>query len=181
VLDYLTVLSFGAEGKWEMFLQQDTRGSHRVVPGQAAKLITALAPPVGKEFTAVTRARQESRLSADEWHVWLGAAHGQALEIRCRLAGNDHPDTTGSLNNLGVLLMDMGDLAAARPHLEQALEGLRRVLGNTHPRTAKSLNNLSVLEVASARIDEAVALMREASVIDDRMIGQVFSIGSDQQ
>src|SRR5262249_10845211 len=75
----------------------------------------------------------------------------------------------------------MGDLAGARPYYEQALEIRRRVLGHDHPDTANSLSMLGTLEVASGRIDEAVALMRQATAIDDRMIGQVFSIGSDRQ
>jgi tetratricopeptide (TPR) repeat protein len=104
----------------------------------------------------------------------------QALEINRRVLG-DHLHTALCLNNLGVLLYALGDLAAARPHLEQALEINRRVLGDDHHETAKNLLNLGCLEVASGRIDEALLLMRKASTIDDHMIGQVFSIGSDRQ
>lgn len=71
---YLTVLNFGAEGKVELFLPQDSQASHRIVAGQSAKLITALAPPVGKEHTAVIWTRQPSRLSADEWHERIKAS-----------------------------------------------------------------------------------------------------------
>jgi hypothetical protein len=79
---YLTVLNFGVEGKVEMFLPQDPRTSHRVVPGQAAKLITALAPPVGKEFTAAIWTRRPSRLSADEWQERLEVVErGQVLVL----------------------------------------------------------------------------------------------------
>jgi hypothetical protein len=80
---HLTVLNFGAEGKVEMFLPQDSRTSHRVVPGQAAKLITALALPVGKEFTAAIWTRQPNRLSGEEWHERLAAAgeRGQVLVL----------------------------------------------------------------------------------------------------
>jgi hypothetical protein len=79
---YLTVLNFGAEGNVEVFLPQDPQTSHRLVPGQAAKLITALAPPVGKEHTAVIWTRQPSRLSGDEWQERLGAGErGQVLVL----------------------------------------------------------------------------------------------------
>jgi CHAT domain-containing protein/tetratricopeptide (TPR) repeat protein len=105
----------------------------------------------------------------------------QALEIRRRVLGDDHPDTAASLGNLGLLLQTMGDLSMARPCYEQPLEIKCRVLGNDHPETAMSLNSLGHLAVASGRIAEALTLLREATAIDDRMIGQIFSSGSDRQ
>lgn len=80
---YLTVLNFRAEGKVERFLPQDPQTAHRLVPGQAAKLITALAPPVGREHTAVIWTRQPARRSTQEWHERIGAAgeRGQVLVL----------------------------------------------------------------------------------------------------
>src|SRR5262245_39738540 len=63
----------------------------------------------------------------------------QALAICLRVLGDDHPDTAGSLNNLGLLLQAQGDYAGARPHFEQALAICLRVLGEDHPNTATSL------------------------------------------
>ena len=40
-----------------------------------------------------------------------------------------HPDTATSLNNLGMLLQAMGDLAGARPYLERSLAIREQVLG----------------------------------------------------
>jgi CHAT domain-containing protein/tetratricopeptide (TPR) repeat protein len=105
----------------------------------------------------------------------------QALVIRRRVLGTNHPQTATTLNNLGGLLRIMGDLAAARMSYEEALAICRHILGNEHPDTAGSLHNLGELEVAGGRIDAAVALMHQASTTDDSMIGQVFSIGADQQ
>jgi CHAT domain-containing protein/tetratricopeptide (TPR) repeat protein len=105
----------------------------------------------------------------------------QALDIRRRALSDCHPSTASSLNNLGNLLRDQGDLAASRPLLEQALEIHRTLQGDRHLQTAKSLYNLATLEVASWRIGEALTLIRQAWVIEDRLIGQVFSIGSDHQ
>ena len=53
-----------------------------------------------------------------------------------RVLGPDHPQTAASLDNLGSLLQDQGDLAAARPLLERALAICERVLGPDHPQTA---------------------------------------------
>ncbi|MFN8480566.1 MAG: tetratricopeptide repeat protein [Kouleothrix sp.] len=49
------------------------------------------------------------------------------------------------MNNLGMLLHDMGDLAGARAYYAQALDIRRAVLGEHHPDTAQSLNNLGTL------------------------------------
>jgi serine/threonine protein kinase len=79
---YLTVLNFGAEGKVEMFLPQKEQKSPRLVPGQVAKLTTALAPPVGKEHTAVIWTRQPGRLSAGEWNERIKAVErGQVFVL----------------------------------------------------------------------------------------------------
>jgi tetratricopeptide (TPR) repeat protein len=105
----------------------------------------------------------------------------QALAVHRRALGEDHPDTAGGLNNLGLLLRDMGDLAGARPYLERALAVMRRALGEDHPDTAASLNNLAFLEACSGQPAVAFGLMQQAAAIDDRMIAQVFSTGSDRQ
>ena len=93
----------------------------------------------------------------------------EGLANRRETLGEDHPDTAGSLNNLGVLLQDMGDLAGARPYFEQALAINRKALGEDHPSTAGSLNNLGSLlqatgDLAGARpyLEQALAIMRKA-------------------
>ena len=92
----------------------------------------------------------------------------QALAIRREVLGEKHPDTAASLNNLGLLLQDMGDYPAARPYLEQAFAIRREVLGEKDPDTATSLNNLGGLlwtmgEYAAARTyyEQALAIRRE--------------------
>lgn len=105
----------------------------------------------------------------------------QALEISRRILGNDHPDRARSLAGLGELLMANADYTGARPYLEQALEVHRRVLGEDHPDTAASLGSLGRLLVAVGEGNEAWRLYQQALAIDDRMIAQVFSVGSERQ
>ncbi len=109
------------------------------------------------------------------------SCYEEAMEIFRRALGEDHPDTATCRNNLGCLLRDMGELAAARMHLEQALAVRRRVQGNNHPDIESALVNLGVLERDSGRIDEALDLMYQVSALDDRLIGQIFSVGSERQ
>jgi len=75
----------------------------------------------------------------------------------------------------------MGNYAKAEPLYRQALEIRRTTLGETHPDVATSLSNLALLFVVTARETEAMKLMEQAAAIDDRMIGQIFSIGSENQ
>jgi hypothetical protein len=75
----------------------------------------------------------------------------------------------------------MGDHAAALPLLRQALEVRRQALGEAHPDYAASLNNLARLYAALGQPLEALPLLEQAAAVDDRMIGQVFSIGSERQ
>jgi CHAT domain-containing protein len=79
------------------------------------------------------------------------------------------------------LYEDIGDYDAALPLHRQALEIHRTALGEDHPDYATSLRHLAGLYVATGRASEALSLMERAESINDRMIGQVFAIGSDCQ
>ena len=68
-----------------------------------------------------------------------------ALAIREKALGPEHPDTALSLNNVARLLRDQGDFAGARPLYERALAIREKALGPKHPDTANSLANLANL------------------------------------
>ena len=55
------------------------------------------------------------------------------------------PETAKTRNNLGILVIDQGEFAAARKYLEEALQIRRQVLGNEHPDTAAGGENLAWL------------------------------------
>ena len=60
----------------------------------------------------------------------------EALSIRRRVLGADHPDTADSLNNLAGLYHAQGRYDEAEPLYDEALSITRRVLGADHPNTA---------------------------------------------
>jgi CHAT domain-containing protein/tetratricopeptide (TPR) repeat protein len=117
----------------------------------------------------------------------------QALEIRRRAQGEEHPHFAASLNTLAGLHTGMGDYSTAEPLIEQALEIRRKALGKDHPSVAASLGNRAGLYMAvgheglatrfmtDGHEDLAIISMKEAVAVQDRMIGQVFSIGSESQ
>ena len=85
----------------------------------------------------------------------------EALQASRETLGDRHPDTLGSINNLGMLLKAQGSLDEARPLLEEALRACRETLGDRHPDTLMSIGNLGSLLKASGRGKEALALLCE--------------------
>jgi eukaryotic-like serine/threonine-protein kinase len=95
----------------------------------------------------------------------------EALEIRHRELGAEHPMTLASLYHLGRLLYGQGRLAEAEPHLRQALETQRVVLGEEHPDTLASLNQLGFLLYSQGRFAEAEGYLHEALEAKRRVLG----------
>jgi CHAT domain-containing protein/tetratricopeptide (TPR) repeat protein len=105
----------------------------------------------------------------------------QALTINLAALGPDHPALATGLSNLGVVRDSMGDYAGAESLYLQALEKTRSTFGEDHPQFANIANNLASLYVAMDRKAEAMRLIERATAIDERMIGQIFSISSENQ
>jgi CHAT domain-containing protein/tetratricopeptide (TPR) repeat protein len=105
----------------------------------------------------------------------------EALEVMRTALGADHPDCAIGMWNLAAMHELRGDYAAAELLIREALEACRKALGADHPQYAQGLFLLALHCVATGRGSDALALMEEAGAIDDRMIGQIFSIASERQ
>jgi tetratricopeptide (TPR) repeat protein len=105
----------------------------------------------------------------------------EALRIRQKVLGAEHPDTATSLNNLAMLYATMGEYAKAEPLCQEALRILQKVLGPEHPNTAHLLDNLAFCEFDLGRIDEATAVVRQASAAKLTIISKIFSFTSEEQ
>jgi tetratricopeptide (TPR) repeat protein len=86
----------------------------------------------------------------------------QALEIRERKEGPNHPDVAVILNNLAALAAAQRHYDAAQPLLERALTIRQTALGNAHVLTVESLNNLALLYAAQGNATAAEPLYRRA-------------------
>jgi len=95
----------------------------------------------------------------------------QAVAIRRRVLGDDHPDTLVSLCNMGQLLVAQGKLAEAEPYFHQTLQGFRLVLGDEHPETLRSIANLGGVLQKQGKLKEAEAHYREAMEKLRRVLG----------
>jgi tetratricopeptide (TPR) repeat protein len=96
----------------------------------------------------------------------------QALELRKRLLGEEHPYVATSLNNLAFLYHSQGRYAEAEPLYLQALELRKHLLGEEHPYVATSLNNLAVLYRSQGRYAEAEPLYLQALELRKRLLGE---------
>jgi tetratricopeptide (TPR) repeat protein len=94
-----------------------------------------------------------------------------ALAIREKALGPEHPNTAQSLNNLAALLRDQGDFAGARPLYERALAIREKALGPEHPGTANSLNNLAGLLQDQGDLAGARPLHERALAIREKALG----------
>jgi len=96
----------------------------------------------------------------------------QALELRKRLLGEEHPDVATSINNLALLYKSQGRYDQAEPLYLRALELEKRLLGEDHPAVATSLNNLALLYDFQGRYAEAEPLYRQALQLRKRLLGE---------
>jgi tetratricopeptide (TPR) repeat protein len=69
----------------------------------------------------------------------------QALALRQKLLGDDHPDVAQSLNNLAGLYDSQGKYNEAEPLYQQALNIFEQRLGVDHPHTIIVRGNLEHL------------------------------------
>jgi tetratricopeptide (TPR) repeat protein len=98
--------------------------------------------------------------------------YAQALEMRKRSLGEDHPDVATSLNDLAGLYVSQGCYSEAEPLYVQALEMRKWLLGKNHPDVAQSLNDLAGLYVSQGCYNEAEPLYVQALEMRRRLLGE---------
>jgi tetratricopeptide (TPR) repeat protein len=91
----------------------------------------------------------------------------QSLAIRKKVYGDEHTDVAASLNNIGVVLRDLGKYQGALSYCEQSLAIKKKVYGPEHEHTdvARILNNMSGVLDALGRREDAARARDEASKI----------------
>jgi CHAT domain-containing protein/Tfp pilus assembly protein PilF len=93
-------------------------------------------------------------------------------------SGSSYATTLSSLGQVHQLL---GDMSKAEEYLRQSLEIERNLGQRQRPELALRLNALAYLLAATGRAGEALELMQEASLLENHLVGQVFTTGSEQQ
>lgn len=114
-----------------------------------------------------------SEVATQRSHLQLAKENvEQALEIRTRQLGKDHPETLKSRYQYGVILFELGDFARAESVQRRVLEDRRRVLGESHPDTLKSMNALAiVLQQVGTNLEEVERLFKHLLEVRKREFG----------
>jgi tetratricopeptide (TPR) repeat protein len=96
----------------------------------------------------------------------------EALEIKRRTLGEDHPLTVSDVANLAALIMDMDKLAEAEPLAREALAKSRLIFGDEHASTLKAMNTLGQVLFRLNRFTQTEPLYREALTTGRRVLGE---------
>lgn len=91
-----------------------------------------------------------------------------AFNLRTR---KEHPHTASSLNDLGLLHMEMGNLGRARTYYERALSINMKVLGKDHPDMGALHHNLGGLLKRMGDLDGAYCYYQQALDIRSKAFG----------
>ncbi len=115
-----------------------------------------------QEYLATNLTNLGNLLSEQENYTEAEQLLHEALEIRQRILGREHPRTAVTLNNLAQMLRRSGSAESAEPLLRESIEIRKITLGDDHPSVAIGINNLALALRDMGRFDEAEPLFRES-------------------
>ncbi|KAK0733541.1 hypothetical protein B0T26DRAFT_745576 [Lasiosphaeria miniovina] len=98
--------------------------------------------------------------------------HQQALELREKVLGREHPSTLSSMNNLGLVLKSQGKYEEAGQIHRQELSLSEKVLGREHPSTLTSMNNLALVLGSQGKYEEAEQMHRQELSLSEKVLGR---------
>ena len=119
------------------------------------------ALPDGQQQAMVTRNNLAILYSATERFDEAERLMVKNLDVQRQQLGPTHLDTMTSLNNLGHLHLNRGEMDKALPYFDEALRLRRDALG-THPHTAFSLHNLGMYRWKNGQPSVALEFFRDA-------------------
>ncbi|MEM8717231.1 MAG: toll/interleukin-1 receptor domain-containing protein, partial [Cyanobacteria bacterium P01_G01_bin.4] len=134
----------------------------RLLPHAKVAIQLAHTEQIESETTALLLARTGHYLNERTQDSEAEPLFQDALAMRKRLLGDEHPAVARSLNNLAGLYKDQGRYSEAEPLLQEALVMRKRLLGTEHPAVATSLNNLAALYDDQGRYSDAEPLLLQA-------------------
>ena len=97
--------------------------------------------------------------------------HENALKLAETVDGLDHPIVAIYVNNLGLVLKELGDLAGAHVNFERALKIDEATYGPDHPSVAVRLNNLGFVLMDLGDLAGTRANFERALQIDETTYG----------
>ncbi len=98
-------------------------------------------------------------------------AQEEALELKERVLGREHPDVGASEGNLAMALQMLGRNRQALEHVDRSIEILEAGLGAEHPELARQLSNRGEILNALGQYPQARASFEKARIIWERELG----------
>ncbi|MCI0445874.1 serine/threonine-protein kinase [bacterium] len=148
--------------------------------GREVSLVEALqnaSKEIGNSFKDQPETEADVRTTVGYTFMRLGKYEDaekhlvRALEIRKGLHTGDHADIAESLDNMGTISEEKGDLPQAEKYFRQALEMRRKLYGKEHKDIAASMNNLGKLLHNEGKLPEAEKLYRESLEMRTKLLG----------
>ena len=113
---------------------------------------------------------------------WLRRAQGKyreayeitnsAYEKLARLLGEKHPDTLDAMNNLALMLSDLGRYDNALTMQEKVLALRKEILGENHPDTIGAIGNLALTLSYLGHYDDALNFQEKALKLFKKILGE---------
>ena len=97
--------------------------------------------------------------------------YGKALEVREKVLGSNHTDTSETYNNMAGVYQDQGEYGKALESYGKALGIVERVLGSDHPYTAATYNNIAGVYQAQGEYEKALENYGKALEVRERVLG----------
>jgi hypothetical protein len=155
---------------------QGAKHGQSVAARQAVRRYDALVHLPEKDRQQVAQsfraAAEGDALAGQHKYSEAGARYRQALTLRLRVLGEEHPDTATGYSDVAYNLDDQGKYDAAQPLYEKALAIFRKVLGEEHPDTAASYSNLATNLNAQGKYADAQPLHERALAIFRKVLGE---------
>jgi eukaryotic-like serine/threonine-protein kinase len=98
-------------------------------------------------------------------------AQQEALQLKEKALGREHPDVGASEGNLAVVLEALGRSQEALEHVDRSIEILESGLGAGHPELATQLSNRGEILNALGRYRDARASFEKARIVWERELG----------
>ena len=95
----------------------------------------------------------------------------QALQIRQKVLGPQHPDTAEVINNLAESVRSIGNYRKAEGLFVQAVQIMQKAFGREHPSTAIALSNLAGVYADMGDYRNADLVLQEVLQIQRRVLG----------
>jgi CHAT domain-containing protein len=105
----------------------------------------------------------------------------EAMKIQRRVLGENDLTFAASVYLMGKIYFRKGDLSLSEQYLKEAMKIQRRVLGENDFNFAFILNLLSEIYAVTDRPQEALNLVKQSVMIENKVLQDIFSFASEYQ